>query len=293
MMDVAAGTTPHLLPGLSAIAGRYDGLLCDVWGVVHNGVAARAEAADALMRYRARHGPVLLLSNAPRPGDAVMRQLDRLGVPRQAYDGVVTSGDITRELLAERPDAAVFRLGPERDAGLFEGLDLRFVEPEDAEFAAVTGLLDDEAETPQDYAPLLERLLARRLPLVCANPDLVVERGNRLIYCAGAIAALYADMGGEVVHMGKPHRPVYEASVARMAPMLGRAPEPERLLAIGDGPKTDIRGAAGLGIDALFIAGGIHGAELIRDGRLDMARVGDVLAAEGVPATWVQVHLAW
>ncbi|MDQ4061449.1 MAG: TIGR01459 family HAD-type hydrolase [Pseudomonadota bacterium] len=293
MTDAAAGSFPRLLPGLSAIAGRYDGLLCDVWGVVHNGVAAHADAADALTHFRARHGPVLLLSNAPRPGDAVMRQLDGFGVPREAYDGVVTSGDITRELLAERPDAAVFRLGPERDAGLFEGLDLRFVEPEDAEFAVVTGLLDDEAETPQDYAPLLERLLARRLPLVCANPDLVVERGNRLIYCAGAIAALYADMGGEVVNMGKPHRPVYEASVARMALMLGRAPEPERLLAIGDGPKTDIRGAAGFGIDALFIAGGIHGAELIRDGRLDMARVGDVLVAEGVPAIWVQVHLAW
>ena len=293
MTDAAAGTVPRLLPGLSAIAERYDGLLCDVWGVVHNGVAAHAGAADALTRFRARHGPVLLLSNAPRPASAVMQQLDRLGVPREAYDGVVTSGDIARELLAERPDARLFRLGPERDAGLFEGLDLRFVEPDAAEFAVVTGLLDDETETPQDYAPLLERLLAHRLPLVCANPDLVVERGNRLIYCAGAIAALYAEMGGEVIQTGKPHRPIYEASVAHMARMLGRAPGRERLLMIGDGPKTDIRGAADFGIDALFIAGGIHGAELVRDGTLDMARLRDLLAAEGVPAAWAQAHLAW
>ena len=290
MMDLAVGSAPRLVSGLSEIAPRYDGILCDVWGVVHNGLAAHAGAGEALARFRAARGPVVLLSNAPRPGGVVRRMLDRLGVPREAYDDVLTSGDMARRLLAERPGARVFHLGPERDLGVFEGLDLAFVGPDEAELAVCTGLLDDETETAQDYAPLLERLRTRGLAFVCANPDLVVERGARLVYCAGAIADLYARMGGTVIHTGKPYRPIYEAAAARAAELAGRNGS---LLGIGDAVRTDIRGAAGFGIDAMFIADGIHAAELLPNGRLDLARLREMLAAEGLRAAWVQPRLSW
>jgi HAD superfamily hydrolase (TIGR01459 family) len=235
---------------------------------------------------------VVLLSNAPRPGTAVVQQLDRLGVPRRAYDDVLTSGDMARRLLQRRPGLSLFWIGPARDAGLFEGLDLRFVEPEAAELAVCTGFDDDETETPADYAPILERLRACGLPLLCANPDLVVERGGRLVHCAGAIAELYAEMEGAVIHTGKPHRPIYEAAAARIREIVGGTSRP-RLLSIGDGIRTDIRGAAGFGIDALFIAGGIHAEVLLRDGALDMAQARALLAAEGVSAAWAEAYLTW
>ncbi len=289
MMDLAVGSAPRLVSGLSEIAPRYDGILCDVWGVVHNGLAAHRQAGEALARFRAARGPVVLVSNAPRPGAAVKRMLDRLGVPRNAYDDVVTSGDMARRLLAERPGARVFHIGPARDLGVFDELDLDFVGPDKAELAVCTGLLDDETETPRDYAPLLERLLARGLDFVCANPDLVVERGNRLVYCAGAIAELYERMGGSVIHTGKPHRPIYEAAAARVTGIAnGRS-----LLGIGDAVRTDIRGAAGFGIDAMFIADGIHAAELLPAGRLDLDRLRALLAAEGLSAAWVEPRLTW
>src|SRR5262249_9905858 len=202
--------TPVLLDRFSELAPFYDAVLCDVWGVVHNGVAALAPAGEALTRFRQAGGTVLLVSNAPRPGAAVVRMLDRLGVPRSAYDDIITSGDLTREFIASHPPRCVYHVGPERDRGIFAGLDLAFGSVEEADYVICTGLFDDERETPEDYRVSLERMRARRLLFVCANPDLVVERGDRLIYCAGAIADLYARIGGEVLYAGKPHRPIYE-----------------------------------------------------------------------------------
>jgi HAD superfamily hydrolase (TIGR01459 family) len=262
MAEPVSALFPPLVPGLSVFADDYDLILCDVWGVMHNGVTAFAAAGEALTRAREGGRTVLLVSNAPRPNPFIVKMLDRLGVPRSAYDGVVTSGDVTRALIAARPGVKVFHLGPERDIGTFDGLDMVKVPMEEADITVCTGLLDDEVETPDDYKDLLARMKARALPFICANPDLVVERGDKLVYCAGAIAQAYEEIGGEAVYCGKPYRPIYEAALARAAELRGAAVAKERVLGIGDALRTDIAGANDAGFDSLFIASGIHAGEL-------------------------------
>src|SRR5215471_11508623 len=235
----------------STLAPAYDVVLSDVWGVVHNGIAAYPQAGEALARFRARGGTVILVSNSPRPGQPVRGQLDRLGVIRAAYDGVVTSGDVTRGVLAQRPGANVFHIGPERDLSIFAGLDICFTSLAAADCVVCSGLFDDEVETAEDYRDLLGRLRARALLMVCANPDVVVERGDRLVVCAGAIADLYATMGGEVIYAGKPYRPIYDLALAEGAAFRGAPVAPARVLAIGDSVRTDLQGALALGIDCL------------------------------------------
>jgi HAD superfamily hydrolase (TIGR01459 family) len=237
--------------GLSELTDTYDSVICDVWGVVHNGVAAFAPAVEALRRFRQGGGPVVLVTNAPRPWAPIRDQLQGLGVPDDAYDAIVTSGDVTRAVIAERPGAKVFHLGTDRDLSFYEGLDAVLVPEAEADLVSCTGLFDDEAETPDDYRPMLQRFAERRLTMVCANPDLVVERGHRLVPCAGALARLYGEIGGKAILVGKPHRPIYEAARARLAELGG-----ERTLAIGDGLPTDIRGAVDNGFDALFVTAG-------------------------------------
>ena len=190
-------------------------VLSDVWGVIHNGIAAHPHACDALMRMRARGGIVVLITNAPRPSEVVSRQLERLHVPRETYDAIVSSGDVTRSVIEERRGQTLYHLGPERDRSIFSGLDVQFAPPETADYVVCSGLEDDESETPDDYRPRLESMLARKLFMVCGNPDVVVERGSTLVYCAGAIADLYATMGGEVLYAGKPYRPIYEMALAK------------------------------------------------------------------------------
>src|SRR5262245_26585207 len=180
--------TLRLIDHFSTLAADYDVVLSDVWGVVHNGVAAYPEAGEALARFRVGGGTVVLVSNSPRPGAPVTRQLDHFGVNRAAYDGIVTSGDVTRGVLNERPGANVLHIGPQRDLSIFDGLDIHFTDLEAAELVVCSGLFDDEVETAEDYRDLLERLRARGLAMICANPDVVVERGDRLVYCAGPIA---------------------------------------------------------------------------------------------------------
>lgn len=255
------------LSGLSEIAEERDLILCDVWGVLHDGQKAHQAAGDALIRFRnlpgSRRRRVVLVSNAPRPGEGVQRILDRFGVPREAYDAILTSGDLTRDLIAARPGARIRHLGPERDLGIFAGLDLTLVPEEEADLIVCTGLFDDRAESPDDYRDELSRLARRGLPMICANPDLVVESGNRLIPCAGLLAAAYADLGGEVVYAGKPHRPVYEAALGLAASLDEGAPDDKaRVIAIGDAIRTDITGASGFGIASLLVARGIHAEEL-------------------------------
>ena len=284
---------PVLVDGFAALAPSYDAVLCDVWGVVHNGVAALAPAGEALTRFRDRGGTVLLVSNAPRPGAAVIRMLDRFGVPRSAYDDIITSGDLTREFIASHPPRRVHHVGPERDRGIFEGLDLNFGSVEDADYVICTGLFDDERETPEDYRVSLERMRARGLLFVCANPDLVVERGERLIYCAGAVADLYAQLGGEVLYAGKPHRPIYDAALARIAAKRGAPIANARVLAIGDSVRTDLAGAAALGIDGVFITRGIHAEELGQRDDPDPDRLGRFFREAGVTPKAVMRELAW
>ena len=282
------------IDGLAALAGRYDVLLCDVWGVIHNGAEAFPGPCAALARWRAEVGPVVLISNAARPSSAVAVQLDGLGVPRESWSALVTSGDVTRTLLAARAPGPAYRLGPDRDAPLYEGLALEFAPIEAARFIACTGLVDDEAETPEDYRALLTAAAARRLPMICANPDRVVQRGDKLVYCAGALAELYEAIGGEAVMAGKPYAPIYDASLARAAAFAGQPVERARVLAIGDGVVTDAKGANAQGLDLLFVAAGIHGAETRgADGRPDPAMAARLLGAAGAHAAWLADTLAW
>src|ERR1700674_1107164 len=202
-------------------------------------MAAFAPACDALTRFRNRGGTAILITNAPRPGDSVARILDRLAVPRQAYDAITSSGDTTRGIVESRRGQRVFHLGPQRDVPIFAGLDVGFVPLETADYVVCSGLFDDTVETPDTYRDMLAKMHARSLFMVCANPDIVVERGETLVYCAGALADAYAALGGEVLYCGKPHAPIYRTALAAAATARGGAPVPlQRVLAIGDSVRT-------------------------------------------------------
>jgi HAD superfamily hydrolase (TIGR01459 family) len=240
---------------------RYPVWLCDVWGVVHDGLKANPAACDALERHRARGGIVILITNAPRPSRVIYPQLASLKVSRGAYDTVISSGDVTLELLARTP-GHVFHLGPKRDLGLVEDTVAKFAGIEEADTVLCTGLLDDATETPQDYVALLEELRARGVGMICANPDKVVRRGDTLLPCAGALADLYESMGGETVMAGKPYAPIYDTAIEWASAIAGRAIPRDEVLAIGDGLSTDAEGARRNDLDLLFIVDGIHEAEL-------------------------------
>ena len=287
-------TAPKLIAGLSEVAHAYDAVLCDIWGVVHNGRRKHAAACEALVRFRAERGPVVLISNAPRPAEAVIEQLDRLGVPREAWSAVVTSGDATRAALSERAPGPVWWIGPERDGGLFDDLPVRFSGPEEAAFVCCTGLVDDHAETAEDYRDRLRGPAERGLLFVCANPDRVVQIGDALVPCAGAVADVYEALGGEVLMAGKPFAPIYRLALAAVTEAAGRPVDRARVLAIGDGVPTDVKGANDQGLDLLFVAEGIHGQELAgTGGGLDPDKADAVLRAAGARATYLAPALAW
>jgi HAD superfamily hydrolase (TIGR01459 family) len=255
-------TRPAFTEHFAALASGYDAVLSDVWGVIHNGITATMVACDALRRFREQGGTVMLITNAPRPGNVVVKFIDRVGVPHDAYDGIVSSGDVTRAAMAERPDKNVFHIGPERDLPIFEGLGLNFVPLDKADYVVCTGLRNDEVETPEGYRAELGELRRRRMFMLCGNPDLVVERGEKLVYCAGAVADLYRSLGGAVLYAGKPHRPIYDLALARIAALRGAEPPLKRVLAIGDSIRTDLKGATDMGLDCLFVTAGIHAEEL-------------------------------
>jgi HAD superfamily hydrolase (TIGR01459 family) len=247
-----------ILDTVAPLAETSDAWICDIWGVMHNGAAAFAPAAAATRRFRAGGGTVLLLSNAPRPAGAVQAQLDHLGVPRDAYDAIVSSGDLTRHLVRERIEKRVHHLGPAKDKPIFDGLGARLATIDEADYVVCSGLLDDERETPDDYRGRLAALAARNVEMICANPDLTVEKGSSLLYCAGALAALYEQLGGRVIYAGKPHLPAYDLAFETIARLRGGPVAKTRVLAIGDGLRTDIRGAHAAGIRSLFIASAVH-----------------------------------
>jgi len=277
---------PAILTGLREIAGEYDALICDVWGVLHDGVRAFPAAVEALRRYRATGGRIVLLTNAPRPTAFVEPQMQNYGVPADCYDCLVTSGGAAREDLVRRSakeSLAVVHLGPKRDRPLYEGLNIAVTAAEAADLVLCTGLFDDEVETPEDYREVLGQLAARGLPMICANPDVLVPRGGKLVYCAGALAQLYESLGGAVAYYGKPHPPIYAVA-------LEAAGNPVRPLVVGDGLFTDIRGANLMGMDALFVAMGVHAKEV---GAFTAANVAALLGTHGMSARAAVEVLAW
>lgn len=286
-------SAPHIPAGLGELASRYDVLLCDVWGVIHNGRERFPAACEALVRFRQQGGRVILISNSPRPARAVESQLEDLSIPREAWDEFVTSGDATRMLLGERAPGPAWIVGPDRDWPLYEGLGLETAGPAAAAFVSVTGPVDDTVDTPEDYRADLTTAAARGLELICANPDKVVQRGDQLIYCGGALADLYEAIGGKVLMAGKPYAPIYVLSLAAAERIAGGAVDRARVLCIGDGAPTDVKGANNESLDCLFIAGGIHAADLTGPEGLDAARTGDFLARDGAHAEWAMMDLVW
>jgi HAD superfamily hydrolase (TIGR01459 family) len=282
--------TLRFVERLSDVIDGVEVILSDIWGVVHNGLESFPEACAALNTYRKQGGTVILITNAPRPADSVQRQLQKLGVADDVYDAIVSSGDLTRSFVAEHPGKKFYWVGPDRDGSIHRGLDPVMAPVEDADYIICTGLFDDETESAEDYRPMLTKALAHRLPLVCANPDIVVERGDRLIYCAGAIAELYREMGGEAIFYGKPHRPIYERAMALAAERRGRPAELRHVLAIGDSVRTDLTGAHGFGIDCLFVTRGIHSGEFEGIDQLDAASVKELF---GHPPRAVMRELRW
>ena len=275
---------PPLIPHFSTLAPGYGVLLCDVWGVVHNGVAAFPDACDALMRARDGGAKVVFITNAPRPSEVVARQLAALHVPRETYDAIVSSGNVTRGEIEKRPGQSLFHMGPDRDREIYSGLDVRFAPLERADYVVCSGLDDDDSETPDDYRARLEPMRARNLFMLCGNPDAVVHRGDKLVYCAGSVADLYTSMGGEVLYAGKPYRPIYEMALAKAEASAGRQIPLSQVLAIGDSVRTDFAGAQAFGVDFLFVTSGIHAAEL---------GAGKGVFGEGWLPTAMMQKLAW
>jgi HAD superfamily hydrolase (TIGR01459 family) len=283
-------TSLRFVERLRDLVDGVEVILSDIWGVVHNGLESFPEACEALHTYRQRGGIVILITNAPRPADSVQRQLRKLGVPDETYDAIVSSGDLTRHFVADHPGKKIFWVGPERDSSIHRGLDAALGPLEQADYIICTGLFDDETESAEDYRAMLLQARERKLPLVCANPDIVVERGDRLIYCAGAIAELYRELGGEVVFYGKPHRPIYERAMALAADRRGQPTSLDRVLAIGDSVRTDLTGALGFGIDCLFVTRGIHSEEFEGIEQLDPASVKELF---GHPPRALMRELRW
>ncbi|MBI5114520.1 MAG: TIGR01459 family HAD-type hydrolase [Rhodovulum sp.] len=284
---------PPVIDHFAPLATRYDVAFCDVWGVIHNGIAHFPEACEALRRFRAGGGSVVLLTNAPRDGAVVESFLDTLKVPRDAWDVIVTSGDVARAEIEARRDQPVLHIGPERDSSMFDHLAVRFADVDAAGYAVCSGLYDDETETPDDYRDLMAAMRARDLFMICANPDRVVERGDRLVYCAGAVADLYESMGGAVLFSGKPYRPIYQRALARAAALRGAPVGLDRVVAIGDSVRTDLRGATGFGIDCLFVTAGIHAEELGGRETIDHGALAAIFTEAGVLPAVVTRRLAW
>lgn len=286
--------TPPILTSCGDLLAGYDVLLCDIWGVVHDGKRAFDAANVALQKFRAAGGTVVLVSNAPMPGETVARLLDDRGVVRDAWDAIVSSGDLALRVITDRGFRRVYGIGPsKRDGAFFASLPGRADSIADADAVACTGLVDDRRETAEQYRPLLEQMRARKLVFVCANPDLAVHVGADLLPCAGAIAAIYADLGGEVIWAGKPHALAYDTAKAVAEKLRQATVAPARILAIGDSVRTDLAAARGAGVDALFIVSGIHRDETMQDGRVAPDKLARLFSGGGATAKAAAAALVW
>lgn len=285
---------PPVIAHAAGLLSGYDVIYCDVWGVLHDGHRAFASACDALLRFRAGGGTVVLISNAPVPGDRVAAMLDARDVPREAYDAVVASGDIALSHIVAQGYRRIYCIGPaDRDAATFARLTATQAPLEEAEAILCTGLNDDLTETAEDYRPVLEAARRLAVPFVCANPDLVVDVGGRQYLCAGAIADLYERMDGPVFWAGKPHANAYAAAQAA-AERLRAGPVPrQRIIAVGDSLRTDLAGAQAAGIAAIFVASGIHREETMGDDGIHLGKLAQLFAPPAPPAVAVMARLAW
>jgi HAD superfamily hydrolase (TIGR01459 family) len=283
-------TTLRFVEKLRDLVAGVDVVLSDIWGVVHNGLVSFPEACEALHTFRSQGGTVILITNAPRPADSVQRQLRKLHVPDDTYDAIVSSGDLTRHFLTGHTGRKMFWIGAKRDSSIHRGLNPALAPLDEADYIVCTGLFDDETESAEDYRAMLLQARERKLTLICANPDIVVERGDRLIYCAGAIAELYRELGGEVIFYGKPHRPIYQRAIELAAEHQSHPIELSRVLAIGDSVRTDLAGAHGFGIDCLFVTRGIHSEEFEGIDQLDPASVKELF---GHPPKALIRELKW
>jgi HAD superfamily hydrolase (TIGR01459 family) len=283
----------RFISGLSDVAGDYDAILCDVWGVIHNGREAFADACVALRKFRETHGPVVLITNAPVPKERVTRLFPPLGVPMDCFDDCVASGDATRNELKRMAPGPVYPIGIAGDDSLYAGLGLELTDdPARAKVVCCTSLRDFPDGTPEPYREEMKRLVAHGLPMICANPDVQFRRGDRLIWSAGALAKIYEQEGGQVIYPGKPDAPIYVLAFERASEISGRTVTPGRTLAIGDGPSTDVLGANRQGMDALFIGSGIHG-HAMQSGEAFEGWARGLLAGEGVSARYAMPELRW
>ncbi len=285
---------PDIIASAGPLLQRYDVLLCDVWGVIHDGHTAYATAGEALARFRAGGGTVVLVSNAPFPGDRVAAVIDGKNVRRDAWDAIVSSGDIALRHVGERGYARIHCIGPEpRDLALFERLPGRRAELTDADAIVCSGLVNDRTETAEDYRGVLEAALKRKLPFVCANPDLAVDVGPDRLPCAGAIAALYEEMGGPVFWAGKPHASAYQAAMLKAQQLRGAAIAPAQVLAVGDAVRTDLAAAQGAGVDALFIAAGLHRHDTMDGDKITAEKLARLFRPGTPPAVAAMAYLGW
>lgn len=282
---------PEVPACLLALRERYDAVLCDLWGVVHNGQRPFASAVRALTAFRASGGRVILLTNVPKPRGPIPRQLDRIGVAREAWDLIVTSGDAIRGELAARAPGPMHLIGPRSDSVLWDGLGLRLAALESSAFLCVTGLGDFDSDEPEHYRERLARARELDLEMICANPDIVVRLGERPHWCAGVLARDYEALGGRVVMAGKPHAPIYALALRELEVLSGQPVDRTRVLAIGDGIGTDVRGANRERLDALFIASGIHRDEVRTDDALDLVATAHALASESAHARYALAEL--
>lgn len=284
---------PVIIDNAGALLARYKVLFCDVWGVLHNGRTAYVDGCAALTRFREGGGTVVLVSNAPRTPPVVARVLAEKHVPEDCWDAIVSSGGIAVAHAAACGVRRVHHIGPDRDLDVFDGADLERVALDAAEAIFCTGLFRDREETGEDYRAMLAEPARRRLPLICANPDLVVDVGSVRLPCAGAIAAVYEAMQGPVYWAGKPHATAYAAALARAAELRGRDVVKSEVLAIGDSLRTDIAGAAAFGIASLFIGQGIHCDVVAPDGVIDPAALGALFDADAPAAEAAMLTLRW
>ncbi|MDX5592976.1 TIGR01459 family HAD-type hydrolase [Pseudovibrio sp. SPO723] len=281
-----------LINGFSEICEAYDGVLCDVWGVLHNGQRPRRGVVEALTRYREeKGGKVVLITNAPRPDTHIAEHLAEMGIPDSVYDDITSSGDVVRQHLIDSAPKKVFHIGRDDNLAHYTDLPVTFTEQDEAELILCTSLYDRRVEEPEHYRPLFEELLKSELPFLCANPDVVAEQGDKLVWCAGALAQLYSQMGGTSIIMGKPYAPIYDLAKRKLNAVAGKQIAPDRILAIGDGMPTDIKGANAQNLDVLFVSLGIHAEELGEEHSAD--DVMKLLGDSGLTAKAAIPRLVW